>query len=78
MRRAVRDIEEALVPLGARPHWGKVFEMDADGAGARPTRGSATSPPCGTGSTRTRVFGNAFLDRVLPWDDPAVPSEADG
>ena len=29
VRAAVREIEEALVPLGARPHWGKVFEMDA-------------------------------------------------
>lgn len=29
IRRAVDAVEEVLVPLGARPHWGKVFHLDA-------------------------------------------------
>jgi xylitol oxidase len=64
VRRAVRTIEEALVPLGARPHWGKVFEMDAGAlAEAFPRLGDFAA-------LRDRVdpqrkFGNAFVDRVL-------------
>lgn len=64
VRRAVRVIEEALVPLGARPHWGKVFEMDAGAlADAFPRLGDFRR-------LRNRVdpqqvFGNAFVDRVL-------------
>jgi xylitol oxidase len=64
VRGVVREIEAELVPLGARPHWGKVFEMDAvalaeafprlrDFAALR----ERVDPD--------RVFGNAFLDRVL-------------
>lgn len=64
VRGVVREVEAALVPLGARPHWGKVFEMDAvalaeafprlrDFAALR----ERVDPE--------RVFGNAFLDRVL-------------
>jgi xylitol oxidase len=30
VERAVLDIEGALIPLGARPHWGKLFLTDAD------------------------------------------------
>jgi alditol oxidase len=64
VRRAVRTIEEVLVPLGARPHWGKVFEMDAGALAAVFAR---------LGDFRAlrdrvdpqRVFGNAFVDRVL-------------
>ncbi|WBQ03665.1 D-arabinono-1,4-lactone oxidase [Kribbella sp. CA-293567] len=29
VRPVVADLEEALLPLGARPHWGKVFTADA-------------------------------------------------
>jgi alditol oxidase len=64
VRRAVRAIEEALVPLGARPHWGKVFEMDAgELAEAFPRLREF-------GALRDRVdpqgkFGNAFVDRVF-------------
>ena len=65
VRRVVREIEEALVPLGARPHWGKVFEMDAGAlADAFPRL-----PDFAALRDRVdpdRVFGNAFLDRVLP------------
>lgn len=27
---AIRMMEEALIPFGARPHWGKVFSMGPD------------------------------------------------
>ena len=64
VRRVVREIEEVLVPLGARPHWGKVFEMDAGTlADAFPRL-----PDFRALRERVdpeRVFGNAFLDRVL-------------
>ena len=64
VRRVVREIEAALVPLGARPHWGKVFEMDAGAlADAFPRL-----PDFAALRDRVdpeRVFGNAFLDRVL-------------
>ena len=65
VRRVVREIEEVLVPLGARPHWGKVFEMDAAALAEAFPRlrdfrvlRDRVDPD--------RVFGNAFLDRVLP------------
>jgi xylitol oxidase len=65
VRRVVREIEQALVPLGARPHWGKVFEMDAGTlADAFPRL-----PDFAALRDRVdpeRVFGNGFLDRVLP------------
>jgi len=64
VRAAVREIEEALVPLGARPHWGKVFEMDADAlADAFPRLGDFVD--LRNRVDPERVFGNAFLDRVL-------------
>ncbi|HSF97044.1 MAG TPA: FAD-binding protein [Ornithinibacter sp.] len=64
VRSVVREVEAELVPLGARPHWGKVFEMDAVAlAEAFPRLRDFAS-------LRERVdpdhvFGNAFLDRVL-------------
>ena len=64
VRRAVRGIEEVLAPLGARPHWGKVFEMDAR------TLAEACPRLADFAELRDRVdpqrvFGNAFVDRVL-------------
>lgn len=57
-------IEEALLPLGARPHWGKCFVADVRELDALYPRMSdfralrdRVDPD--------RVFGNAFLDRVL-------------
>ncbi len=65
VRRAVRDIEEALVPLGVRPHWGKVFEMDATAlAEAYPRLRDFAA--LRDRVDPERVFGNAFHDRVLP------------
>jgi alditol oxidase len=64
VRRVVREIEEVLVPLGARPHWGKVFEMGADAiAAAFPRLGDFVD--LRDRVDPDRVFGNAFLDRVL-------------
>ena len=61
---ALGPVEDALLPLGARPHWGKVFRAGAseleplyphygDFRGLR----DRVDPD--------RVFGNAWLDRVL-------------
>ena len=58
------DLEAALLPLGARPHWGKCFSRD----GGRP---GPLYPRLGDfRALRDRVdpdrtFGNAFLDRVI-------------
>lgn len=65
VRALARRIERALAPYDPRPHWGKVFETDAD------TLARAVPRLRDFGSLRDRVdpdrvFGNAFLDRVLP------------
>lgn len=64
VRRAVAAVEEELVPLGARPHWGKVFEMDAS------TLARAFPRLADFARLRDRVdpdgvFANTFVDRVL-------------
>ena len=64
VRSVVRDIEAALVPLGARPHWGKVFEMDA-GALADAFPRLRDFAALRERVDPERVFGNAFLDLVL-------------
>jgi xylitol oxidase len=57
-------IEDALLPLGARPHWGKCFVAGADVLAPLYPRWDdfgalrADADP-------DRKFGNAFLDRVL-------------
>ena len=61
---ALPAIEAELLPLGARPHWGKCFVAGRDDlAGLYPRMGDFVR-------LRERVdptgkFGNAFLDRVL-------------
>ena len=72
VRRVVRDIEAALVPLGARPHWGKVFEMDA-GALADAFPRLRDFAALRERVDPDRVFGNAFLDRVLGAGVTAAP-----
>ncbi len=58
------EIEAALLPMGARPHWGKCFVATADDLGPLYPRWEdfralrASADPGGK-------FGNAFLDRVL-------------
>ena len=64
VRRVVRRLEEVLLPLGARPHWGKVFEMDAGAlAGAFPRLPDFVALRARVDPAR--VFGNDFLDRAL-------------
>ncbi len=57
-------LEHALLPLGARPHWGKVF-LDADGViGSRyPRRGDFRA--LADRFDPDRRFRNAFVRRVL-------------
>ena len=60
----VREVERALAPFGARPHWGKVFAAGADHLEplypqlAAFRRLVATEDPDG-------VFRNAFLERTV-------------
>ncbi len=64
VRTALRPVEEALLPLGARPHWGKVFEMDGAALAAvfpRLAEFVALRDRVDPG----RVFGNAFLERAF-------------
>lgn len=62
---ALALVEAALAPFGARPHWGKVFRMDAATVADRHP-GVARF-----GALRRELdpegrFGNAFVDRFLP------------
>jgi len=58
------EIERLLLPLGARPHWGKCFvATGSDMAGAYPMLDRFKELRDRTDPART--FGNAFLDRVL-------------
>jgi xylitol oxidase len=61
---AVRAVEQALAPLGARPHWGKVFTMTPEQV--RPLYPRLAD----AGSLRRaldpdNVLGNAFVDRYV-------------
>ena len=58
------EIEDALLPLGARPHWGKCFVAEADAIAPLYPR----MPDFRALRDRVdpeRVFGNAWLDRVI-------------
>lgn len=58
-------MEEALLPLGARPHWGKCFvagSSDLEPLYPRMTDFVALRARLDPGGT----FGNVFVDRVLP------------
>ena len=57
------QIEAALAPFGARPHWGKVFTT---GRSSKPsTRSCRRSASFARGSTATGKFRNEFVDRYL-------------
>lgn len=66
VREAAGLVEEALLPLGARPHWGKVFTVGADVVAPRYQRWddfralAARLDPGGR-------FRNAWTARVLGW-----------
>ncbi len=61
----IRQLERALAPWDARPHWGKLFELTPDQLAASYPRWSdfrrlrAEYDPAGK-------FGNAMLDRFFP------------
>ena len=58
------DLEAALLPLGARPHWGKCFSATAaDLEPLYPRLGDFRALRDRVDPDRT--FGNAFLDRVI-------------
>lgn len=61
---ALPAVEEALLPLGARPHWGKCFVAgvrDLEPLYPRMADFRALRDRVDPG----RVFGNAFIDRVI-------------
>ena len=57
-------IEDALLPLGARPHWGKCFVAGADAIAPLYPR-LADFRALRDRVDPDRVFGNAWLDRVI-------------
>jgi len=68
VRPVVAAVEERLVPLGARPHWGKVFGMAPRAVRARYPRWgdfralADSLDPAGK-------FRNDFMDRYFPRED---------
>ncbi len=63
-REVLAAMEELLLPLGARPHWGKVFVTGHAGLReAYPRLGDFAQLRDRLDPDRT--FGNAFMDRVL-------------
>jgi xylitol oxidase len=61
----LKAIEAQLAPFDARPHWGKVFEMDPDVVRARYERMREFSALVARFDP-TGKFGNAFVDRFIP------------
>jgi alditol oxidase len=62
VRRALVDLEAALLPLGARPHWGKVFLADATALADRyPRLGDFAA--LATRLDPRGAFRNAWLER---------------
>jgi xylitol oxidase len=59
---AVRRLEQALLPLGARPHWGKVFGADARALAARYPR-LADFAALARRFDPEHAFGNEWLER---------------
>ncbi len=64
VRVVLGALEEVLTPLGARPHWGKVFVADHAALSEAYPR-LADFAHLRDRLDPTRRFGNAFLDRVL-------------
>jgi len=58
------EIEDALLPLGGRPHWGKCFVAGADAIAPLYPR-LADFRALRDRVDPDRVFGNAWLDRVI-------------
>ncbi len=71
----VSTVEDALLPLGARPHWGKVTTLDPGQMVARSPRGAAfvaLARRLDPGAT----FGNDFTDALLATAPVASPVAA--
>ena len=71
VRPVLAEVEAALAPFDARPHWGKLFTRPAEHpclADFRQLRASAD--PAGT-------FGNPYLDRILGPAATVTPAAAD-
>ena len=64
MHAVLPEIEDALLPLGARPHWGKCFVAGADAIAPLYPR-LADFRALRDRVDPDRVFGNAWLDRVI-------------
>ena len=64
VRSLLDRIEDALLPLGARPHWGKVFNADAGALAERYPR-LADFRALRDRLDPDRVFDNGYLGRVL-------------
>lgn len=65
VERALHPMEEAFLPLGARPHWGKAFVCDRDQL-IRAYPRLADFAELRERVDPDHVFGNAWLDGVLP------------
>lgn len=64
VRRVCKAVEERLMPLGARPHWGKLFWAEPDEVRARYPRMADFVSLVGEYDPRGK-FGNAFVDRYV-------------
>jgi alditol oxidase len=74
---ATRDIEAALIPLGAKPHWGKVIHADAETL--RPLYPRMLEfRACAARYDPNGKFRNAFLDKhVFGEKAPAVGTRSE-
>lgn len=64
VERVLVDLEEGLLPLGARPHWGKLFAADREALRrAYPRLDDFTA--LAERYDPEHVFRNAYLDRIL-------------
>jgi alditol oxidase len=64
VRRALAEVEAALLPLGARPHWGKLFLADAATIAPRYERHADFLTLAGRLDPRG-AFRNAWFERCV-------------
>lgn len=73
VKRALAEVESALAPFGAKPHWGKVFLVEAESIGRLYERRDDFAALLGRVDARG-AFRNQWLERhVLGAADPAKP-----
>jgi xylitol oxidase len=65
VRRAIGLIEAELLPLGGRPHWGKLFALRPEAAGALYERGADFRQLMKTLDPRA-AFRNDFVAAAFP------------